>query len=291
MQKSETSDDSVKKLIDEKQGHYRVAKPFYEKRDLSGGLGGRFFNKLKVNGWNPRRAMLSQLAFAECQRASSERSQFQGLKYICMFLQYQPEQTTLPDGGLFVHQLFAIQMLYSAVSSLGISLVIREHPATFESVFGPKWRPKNFYKSIKSIGSNIYFDNINSDPFSLIENSVAVSSITGSVLLEALLRGKPAVAFGKHALRGLSTPAFVDRFADEIELREKIVQASGVSSQSIIDDVEKYLHEVYPATIGADRYLGNEAMSLEALRESRNDALLQVVEQLSRGGASQEKEN
>ena len=284
-------DDSVQKLIDEKQGHYRGAKPFYEKRKPKGGLGGRLLNKLKVNGWNPRKAVLSQLAFAECQGVSSERRQFQGLKYICMFLQYQPEQTTLPDGGLFVHQLFAIQMLYSAVAPMGISLVIREHPATFESVFDPKWRPRDYYRTIKSIGPNIYFDDIHADPFSLIENSVAVSSINGSVLLEALLRGKPAVAFGKHTLRGLSSPAFVERFADEVELGEKIARTSVASPQSIVDDIEGYLYEVYPTTFGASRYLGNEAMSLEALRESRNDALLQVVEQLLRVGAFPEQES
>lgn len=279
--------ESVTKLINEKQDHYRVAKPFYEKRDLISRVGAGLFNKLKVNGWSPRRMVLSQLASIEYQRVSTDRSEFHDLKYISIFLQYQPEQTTLPDGQLFVHQLFAIQMLYSAVSSLGISLVIREHPATFESVFDPKWRPKEFYRAIKGIGPNIYFDNINTDPFTLIETSIAVSSVNGSVLLEALLRGKPAVAFGKHTLRGLDSVAFVESFANEVELREKIEKASRMSPQVIIDCVERYLYEVYPNTFGASRYLGNEAMSLEKLRESRYKALLQVVNLLLRDAPSQ----
>lgn len=283
-----TLNESVNKLINEKQGQYREAKPFYEKRNLADTLGAIFFNKLKINGWNPLRATLSQVAFTEYQRISSDRSEFHDLKYISLFLQYQPEQTTLPDGQIFVHQLFAIQMLYSAVSTLGISIVIREHPATFESVYDPKWRPRDFYRAIKSIGSGIYLDDINEDPFTLIENSIAVSSINGSVLLEALLRGKAAIAFGKHTLRGLDSVAFIDSFANENELREKIVKASLESGQFIIDSIERYLYAVYPSTFGSSHYLGNEAMSLGELRESRNKALLQVVNLLSNEPTFQE---
>lgn len=275
-------DDSVQKLIDEKQGHYLEAKPFYEKRNSGRSLLGSLFNTLKVNGGSPRRTLRCQLALAEYQEHASARSRLHGLKYICVFLQYQPEQTTLPEGGLFVHQMFAIQMLYSAVSALGISLVIREHPATFEAAFDPKWRPKGYYQSIKNIGPAIYFDDIHADPFSLIENSIGVSSITGTVLLEALLRGKPAIAFGKHTLQGYSSPAFVDCFANEAELRKRIELASAVLSQSISDDVVKYLHEIYPQTFGGGRYPGNAGMSLQKLRQARCEALLQVVEQLVR---------
>jgi len=276
-----TFNESVHKFIDEKQSNYEVAKPFYEKRKMTSRFGVRLFNKLKVNGWSPQRVLLSQLAANEYQRVSSDRSEIHGLKYISVFLQYQPEQTTLPDGQLFANQLFAIQMLYSAVVPLGISLVIREHPATFESVFDPKWRPRGFYRSIKSLGPNIYFDNITADPFSLIENSNAVSSINGSVLLEALLRGKPAIAFGKHTLRGLATAAFVDSFPDESELREKIVKASMMSPQAIVDSVERYLYAVYSTTFGADHYLGNERMSSEKRGEAFYKALLQVVDLVS----------
>ena len=274
------SDDSVQKLIDEKQGHYREAKPFYEKRNSGRGLLGGLYNKLKVNGGSPRRTLGCRLALAEYQEHASARSGLQGQKYICVFLQYQPEQTTLPEGGLFVHQMFAIQMLYSAVSSLGISLVIREHPATFEAAFDPKWRPKGYYRSIRNIGPGIYFDEIQADPFSLIENSIGVASITGTVLLEALLRGKPAIAFGKHTLQGYASPAFVDRFANEVDLRERIVQATAALPQSIAEDVAKYLHKIYPQTFGGGDYPGNSGMSLQKLRQARYDALLQVVEQL-----------
>jgi len=287
----EESNDSVKRFINEKKSDYSVAKPFYEKRNHGFGVGKKLINRLKVNGWKPHKLMLGQIAFSHYKRLSTERSQFQGDKYICVFLQLQPEQTTLPDGGLFVHHLFVIQMLYSAVSPLGISLVIREHPATFESAFDLRWRPSDFYSTIKKIGPNIYFDDINAEPYSLIRNSIAIAAITGTVLLEALLHGRPAIAFGKHSLKGYASTAFVDNFADEIELREKIAKAIVESPQSIIADVERYLNTIYPTTFGPSHYVGNAEMSLEKLRDSRYNALRQVIDLLSRDCATQDTVN
>ncbi len=285
----EASNDSVQRFINEKKSDYSVAKPFYEKRNLGFSLGKQLIYKLKANGWKPYKLILGQIALANYRKFYTERSQFQGARYICIFLQLQPEQTTLPDGGLFVHHLFVIQMLYSAVSTLGISLVIREHPATFEFDTNLKWRPRGFYSSIKNIGPNIYFDDINADPYSLIKNSIAVSSITGTVLLEALLQGRPAIAFGKHPLKGYAATAFVDKFTDEVELREKVAKAIIESPQSIIADVENYLHKVYPATFGPSEYLGNTNMSLDKLRDARYTALRQVIELITKENASQDK--
>lgn len=275
------TNDSVQKFINEKKSDYSVAKPFYEKRNLGLSMGKKLIYKLKANGWQPHKLILGQIAFSEYKRLSTKRSDLQGVKYICVFLQLQPEQTTLPDGGLFVHHLFAIQLLYSAVSPLGISLVIREHPATFAFDQNQKWRPRDFYSSIKNIGPNIYFDDIKAEPYSLIKNSVAVSAITGTVLLEALLQGRPAIAFGKHPLKGYTATAFVDGFSDEVELRGRIAMAMAESPEAIIVDVENYLHGVYPTTFGPSEYIGNEKMSLEKLRGSRYTALLQIMELLT----------
>lgn len=285
----EASNDSVQRFINEKKSDYSIAKPFYEKRNLGISLRKKLIYKLKVNGWRPHKLILGQIAFSDYKKLSTERSELKGVKYICVFLQLQPEQTTLPDGGLFVHHLFVIQMLYSAVSTLGISLVIREHPATFEFDTNLKWRPRDFYSSIKNIGPSIYLDDINANPYSLIKNSIAVSAITGTVLLEALLQGRPAIAFGKHPLKGYTATAFVDKFADEVELREKVIKAIVESPQSISADVENYLHKVYPATFGPSEYLGNAKMSLEKLREARYHALRQVIEVITTENASRGK--
>lgn len=269
--------DSVAKFISEKKSDYSVAKPFYEKRIERLGPGKRLLYKLKANGWKPHKIILGHLALAEYRRLTTPRSELQGLRYVCVFLQLQPEQTTLPDGEIFVHHLFAIQTLYAAASRLGLKLVIREHPATFETGYSLTWRPRDFYRTVKNIGPGIFFDRIDTDPYTLIKNAVAVSAITGTVLLEALLQGRPAIAFGKHPMRGYLNPALVDCFSDEKELKEKLAVALAQPAESISTGVESYLHQTYPKTFGPDEYVGNAKMSLDLLRQSRYEALRQII--------------
>jgi|GEM_PF-4357922 len=275
--KADPLHDSVAKFISEKKSDYSVAKPFYEKRIERLGMGKRLLYKLKANGWKPYKVILGHLAFADYRCLTTPRSQLQGLRYVCVFLQLQPEQTTLPDGEIFVHHLFAIQTLYAAVSRLGLKLVIREHPATFETGYSLTWRPRDFYRTVKNIGPGIFFDRIDADPYTLIKNAVAVSAITGTVLLEALLQGRPAIAFSKHPLRGYLNAALVDCFSDEQELKEKLEAALVQPAESICAEVESYLHRVYPDTFGPDDYVGNAKMSLDLLRQSRYEALRQII--------------
>jgi len=90
------------------------------------------------------------------------------------------------------------------------------------------------------------------------------------------------VAFGKHPLKEYTSTAFVDKFADEVELRDKVAKAIEESPQSIISDFENYLHMIYPTTFGPCEYIGNAKMSLEKLRESRYNALRQVIELITK---------
>lgn len=272
---------SVTRFIEEKKGDYSVAKPFYEKRVQNKGPLKRLFYKLQSNGWRPHKIFFGELALRDYKAVSTPRGELQGRRYVCVFLQLQPEQTTLPDGGLFVHHLFAIQMLHAATSKMGLSIVVREHPATFETAYNLKWRPRDFYRTIKAIGDDIYFDDIEADPYALIRNAVAVSAITGTVLLEGLLQGRPAIAFGKHPLGGYVAPAFVDSFADETELASKIARAISEPPSAVTTHVEKYLHDIYPSTYGPEHYVGNTGMTLQLLREARYTALKQAIESLT----------
>ena len=279
--------ESVKKFIEEKKSDYTVAKPFYEK-SVRGGIVKHFTQILEVNGYNPYKIILRQLALSNYRKLVVKRDRLNDTRYICVFLQYQPELTTLPDGGLFVHQLMAIQMLYSAVTPLGISIVVREHPSTFRHGFYPDWRGRDFYNSIKNMGPNIYFDDLDADPYVLLKNSIGVAAITGSVLLEGLLQGRPAIVFGKHTLKKYSGAGFVANFSDEKELREKIKKALDESPDSITTEAEGYLHAIYPATFGASEYAGNDKMSLDRLREDRYTALRQAVQLMGEEEISKE---
>ena len=287
IKKNESKSESVKKFIEEKKSDYAVAKPFYEK-SVRGGAVKHFTKILEVNGYNPYKIILRQLALLSYRKLTLKRDRLNDTRYICVFLQYQPEQTTLPDGGLFVHQLIAIQMLYSVVEPLGISLVVREHPSTFKHVFNPDWRPNDYYSAIQEIGPNIYFDDLDADPYALLNNSIGVAAITGSVLLESLLQGRLAIAFGKHTLKGYSGAGFVSNFSDEKELRAKIKKALDERPASIIAEVEGYLNAVYPRTFGTREYVGNDKMSLDKVREDCYAAIKQVVQYVREEDLSRE---
>lgn len=273
--------ESVARFIEEKRSDYSIAKPFYEKRTQRLGPGRRLMYTLRANGWKPHKVIMGGLALSEYRRLTTPRTALVPGRYVCLFLQLQPEQTTLPDGGLFVHHLFAIQSLYAAASELGLSLVVREHPATFETAYNATWRPRDFYRTIQAIGPGIHFDELEADPYALIKNASAVAAITGTVLLEGLLLGRPAIAFGKHPLRGYAAPSFVDRFDDEQDLKARLGEALEQSGACVIADIEKYLHRVYPTTFGPAKYDGNAQMSLERLRQARYTALRQIMESIT----------
>jgi hypothetical protein len=272
---------SVARFTDEKRSDYSVAKPFYENRKIRKGALGRLLHFGKVNRWAPHRVVPGWRLRNRYAELTSPRAAFERKPYVCLFLQFQPEQTTLPDGGVFAHQLLAIQLLHAAIAPLGLALVIREHPATFEYAFDAKWRPGDFYDTIRGFGPDIHFDELSAEPYSLIRSAKAVCAITGTVLLEGLLQGRAAVAFGKHPLKGLKMPAFVDQFDDEVDLREKLRLAMTQPQLEVITQAEAYLHRVYPGTFGASEYVGNANMTLDLLRQARNQALCDVVSQLA----------
>lgn len=121
--------------------------------------------------------------------------------YIYVALHYQPEKSTLPDGGAFTHQLLMIQMLSRAIPK-DWSIYIKEHAIQFSpNTAGERCRDKYFYKDLLSL-SNVKLVPMSTSPFDLIDNSQAVATVTGTSGLEAVIRGKPVLAFGYSWYRG-----------------------------------------------------------------------------------------
>jgi len=111
-------------------------------------------------------------------------------------LQYQPECSTSPMGGIFVDQILMIQILAATVPE-GWLVYVKEHPAQWMS-FGlnyTDYRYPGYYKKIAEI-KNVRLVPVGMDTFSLIKKSQAVATATGTAGWEALLRQKPALVFG-----------------------------------------------------------------------------------------------
>jgi len=71
-----------------------------------------------------------------------------------------------------------------------IKLVIKENPIMFGQ------RNRSFYKKLRSI-ENIYLVDPDFNSIELIINASGIAGVSGTVLLEAQLLSKPAIAFGK----------------------------------------------------------------------------------------------
>ena len=122
--------------------------------------------------------------------------------YIYVALHYQPERSTSPEGGVFANQLLMIDLL-STCAPEGWSIYVKENPLQFQAVTatGECSRTIDFYDDLVSL-PNVKIVPISTSSFELIDNSMAVATVTGTSGWEAVLRGKPVLTFGHVWYKG-----------------------------------------------------------------------------------------
>lgn len=113
--------------------------------------------------------------------------------YVVVFLHFQPERTTLPEAQFFVQQLNIVRTLQLSIPNCKI--LVKEHPHTFVGKLNIKYRSKEFYRSLSSM-ENVYLIDSSIDTFSLVDNSLCIATVRGTVGLQALIRGKQVLCFG-----------------------------------------------------------------------------------------------
>lgn len=118
-------------------------------------------------------------------------------KYIYFPLQYQPEMTTSPLGGEFVHQYLAIEMLSYCVPD-DVYIYVKEHPVIL--TYSSSSREVLHYERIKKL-RNVKMIETNTSTLELMNHALAVSSITGSVGYEGMYKYKPFIMFGNQIMK------------------------------------------------------------------------------------------
>lgn len=118
-------------------------------------------------------------------------------QYVIHFLHYQPEATTCPGGDIFVDQRLCVELLLKYLPS-NYKIYVKEHPSQFiRYMIGHTGRMRDLYddliknERVKLISTEV-------DSFALIKEAKAVSTITGTVGWEAMVRHKPVIAFGQY---------------------------------------------------------------------------------------------
>ncbi len=115
-------------------------------------------------------------------------------KYIYVALQRQPERSTLTDGDVFVDQILMIDILSHVIPSDWV-IYVKESQIQWTGPRSHAGRFKGYTEEI-SRKDNVYVVPIETSTFDLIKNSQTVAGVTGSPPWEAILRGKPSIAFG-----------------------------------------------------------------------------------------------
>ena len=110
-------------------------------------------------------------------------------------LHYQPERTTMPEGGAYHDQLLAIRTLANAIPK-DWTIYVKEHPVQFNAgKSAVVFRSQNFYADLAAIPQvNVVDTNESSEQ--LIANAKMTATITGSSGWESLTKNIPCVVFG-----------------------------------------------------------------------------------------------
>jgi len=189
----------VTQYVQKLNGKYEDAMPLYEK-DRQGVGVFKHYNPFE----NPVHLIKRPQKFWCMTRnflfykKQSKQIDIENTDYFLFFLHYQAERSTLPEGYGFEDQFFAIKIL-SKMLPKGVRLIVKEHPSMFTRGSEFKVRSLYNYKSILSLG-NVDLCKMHMDNFQLMDHALAVSTITGTVALEAYVRKKPVILFGRSVL-------------------------------------------------------------------------------------------
>lgn len=193
-------------------------------------------------------------------------------KFVCLFLHFQPERTSVPEGGRYASQINAISALRSQLPD-DWALLVKEHPSMFLLKSKRLFRHPDFYTLVAGMPNTYMLDESHSS-FDLIDKAQAVATLTGTVGFEGLCRGCVAIVLGDAAYRGY--PGVVDLYD---------VQSRGVTLADRIGSASAELKD--PSVIEACAVVTERASYSDGVRsefvtpETMDIALMALAEKLN----------
>lgn len=117
-------------------------------------------------------------------------------KFIYVPLHYQPEQSTVTQGDVFVDQLLMIEILSYALPKDWL-IYVKEHPYQWRTRGLTFFyaRPRGYYKAIARL-KNVRIVPYETNTFELINYAKTVATVAGAAAWEMVIRLKPALLFG-----------------------------------------------------------------------------------------------
>ena len=150
--------------------------------------------------------------------------------YVYYPLHVDPEASTMVLSPLYTNQLFVIETLLKTIPNDHF-LYVKEH----KPMIGI--RHKSFYKKIKKFPRVRLISPFN-DQFELIKNSKFVTTITGTVGLEALLLKVPVILFGSANYETIKEGIIK---VTDINLLEKQIESFKMDNKKLEEQLIKYI--------------------------------------------------
>ncbi len=210
--------DSIRQYMKRLQGSHDGAMPAVDRKFISGRRGDLYFGaelRAAFRGSmlkNLVRIVLKWALYRDFTRFVKDEVK---RPYVVFLMHYQPEESTIPRGGIYAQQLNAILKL-RAVLPDAVSIVVKENRATFRTplTLAISVRSREYYRAIASLPSTGIVP-MGRDTFNLVDNSLAVATISGSVGVEALCRGKPVIVFGNATYKNFAGVTRLDELDAE----------------------------------------------------------------------------
>ncbi|MFT4803390.1 MAG: hypothetical protein ACI9YE_000582 [Psychroserpens sp.] len=168
-------------------------------------------------------------------------------RFVTFYLHFQPERTTLPEGGIYNQQYFALKVLRGILPN-DVTIYIKEHPRTFRRDYNEKYRGVDFYKELADI-PNVHFVNKLDNDFKLIDNALFIASIRGTVTSEAVIRGRNAVYFGNAPFENMPGAYYIEELLNNNKFFNEMVEGLHRPSEK---KIQKYFEHIYDFSFGKD---------------------------------------
>lgn len=277
--KREADYELMRNFLNKKTHDYNDAIPDYEKERLVR-LKGRFWDWKKELGIalnrkkNPVKSFyslyLKYKLYSFFQSKVSGKEKWSS-KFVTFYLHYQPERTTLPEGGVYNQQFVAIRLLRLLLPS-EISIIVREHPSTFRNSFSLSTRSELFYSRIASL-DNVHWCPLELDSFKVLDGSLFISTITGTVATEASMRGKCTLYFGDADYQGMHGTYPIQDVLDNQNLLPQIIdQKLNPKIEEVIASYDSFYDNSF-----SSKPMNTDQLNWEASLSAGSEALCSLL--------------
>jgi len=154
-------------------------------------------------------------------------------RYIFVALHYQPECTTSPMGGAYVHQDLMLNILIKSIPD-DIKIYIKPHP---RKGLSRTLQNRMYIDSRVEIISPVY------NSYDLIIKSLAVATVTGTTGWEAFINKIPVLMFGEYFYQDAPGVFSVKTLSDVVFAISNILDEKFVISERMVRAFLKALDE------------------------------------------------